>query len=45
MNYSVWMDKRGEFHVCMASEAPWRATIAVAHAPRGLLSYKGYGLT
>jgi len=40
---SVWMDGQGRFHVEPSIKAPWKSTIAVAHAPKGHLSYKSYG--
>jgi hypothetical protein len=43
VDHAVWMDSHGEFHVDQASTAPWKSTIAVAHAPSGHLSYKRHG--
>ena len=39
-NHAVWMDTAGNFHVSLSSEAPWEAVLAVAHAPRGHVSYQ-----
>jgi len=41
-DYAVWMDSQGRFLVHLATAAPWKSTIAVAHAPMGHLSYKRY---
>ena len=37
---AVWMDTAGNFHVSLSPEAPWEAVLAVAHAPRGHVSYQ-----
>ena len=39
-DHAVWMDATGNFHVSLSSEAPWEAVLAVAHAPRGHVSYQ-----